>query len=241
MGKITWTLIFLNVLVFEIIFSMPEALLRHAFDMLAFSTPHLPELWRLVTSLFVHASATHLFFNMIGLYFFGKIAEKELGSKKFLALYFAAGIAGSLAFGFVSPEPAVGASGCIFGLMGFAMFVKPKELISMYVVPLPLGIVAILFAAVETLLAYHGETASGVAHVAHVAGLAVGILFAVAAKPRKFGRGLLWLGAFVLLIVAIGPLFGLIIDIGNVFLDAVDFVAGFVLYGIAKLIGAFVW
>lgn len=241
MGRATWMLIFLNVLVFEIVFSMPAAMFRQAFDLLSFSPPLFFEAWRFATSLFMHASATHLFFNMLGLYFFGRIAEKELGPGKFLALYFASGIIGSVAYGLVSAQPAVGASGCVFGLMGFAMFVKPKEWISMYIVPLPLGIVAMLFAVVETMLAYYGEAASGVAHIAHVAGLAIGILFAFIANPKKTGKGLLWLAALVAVLVLLGPLFGLLIDIGNVFLNAVDFAVGIVLYGIAKLIGAFLW
>lgn len=241
MGRFTWALIIANVMVFEFVFSMSPSMFKQAFSLLSFSSPLFFEAWRLVTSLFLHASASHLFFNMLGLYFFGRIAEKELGPKKFLMLYFIAGVLGNIAYGLVSTDPVVGASGCIFGLMGFAMFIKPKEMIRMYVIPLPLGIVAILFAVVETMLSYYGEMASGVAHIAHVTGLAAGILYAFITSPKRSGKGLLWLAVLVALLIFLGSLFGFIIDIGNIFLNGVDFVVGFVLYGLAKILGIFIW
>ena len=50
--------------------------------------------FQLITSIFMHASFTHLLFNMMGLYFLGPYVEKYLGPKKFLILYFAAGFSG---------------------------------------------------------------------------------------------------------------------------------------------------
>ncbi|UCC91259.1 MAG: rhomboid family intramembrane serine protease, partial [Candidatus Aenigmatarchaeota archaeon] len=193
------------------------------------------------TSLFLHASASHLFFNMLGLYFFGKVLEEEVRPKVFLLIYFLSGIAGNLVYGFTSADPVVGASGCVFGLMGFAMLMKPKKMINFYVFPLPLGVIAILYAVVETMLVYFGEAVSGVAHVAHVAGLAVGVLFAFKAEPKRAGKGLLWLIAFFAILILLGPILGLIIGIGNFILGAFDFVVGFVLYGLAYLIGLVLW
>ncbi|MCK4531742.1 MAG: rhomboid family intramembrane serine protease [Candidatus Aenigmarchaeota archaeon] len=241
MGRLTWALIILNVIVFELVFSMPEALLKQMFDLFAFSSPHLLEVWRLITSLFLHASASHLFFNMLGLYFFGKVLEGEVKPKKFLLIYFLSGIAGNLVYGFTSSTMVVGASGCVFGLMGFAMLMKPKKMINLYVFPLPLGVIAILYAVVETLLVYFGEAVSGVAHVAHIAGLVIGVLFAFRMDPKRAGKGLLWLIAFLAILVLLGPILGLIMGIGNFILGAFDFVVGIVLYGLAKLLGLVLW
>lgn len=241
MGRLTWALIILNVIVFELVFSMPEALLKQTFDLFAFSSPHLFEVWRIITSLFLHASASHLFFNMLGLYFFGKVLEGEVKPKKFLLIYFLSGIAGNLVYGFTSSTMVVGASGCVFGLMGFAMLMKPKKMINFYVFPLPLGVIAILYAVVETLLVYFGEAVSGVAHVAHVAGLVIGVLFAFRIDKKRAGKGLLWLVAFFAILILLGPILGLIMGIGNLILGAFDFVVGFVLYGLAKLIGLVLW
>jgi membrane associated rhomboid family serine protease len=241
MGRITKALILANVVVFELVFSMPESLMQTTFDLLAFSSPHVLEVWRFITSLFLHASASHLFFNMLGLYFFGKVLEEELKAKRFLLVYFLSGIAGSLAYGLTSASPVVGASGCIFGLMGFAMLTRPKKMIKLYVFPLPLGLIAIIYAVIETMLVYFGEMVSGVAHIAHVAGMVVGALFAFWADPKRAGKGLLWLIAFVVIIIILGPVFGFIIGIGNLILGAVDFIVGIVLYGLAYLLGIVLW
>ena len=241
MGRLTWALIILNVIVFELVFSMPEGLLKQTFDFFAFSSPHLIEVWRLITSLFLHASASHLFFNMLGLYFFGKVLEGEVKPKKFLLIYFLSGITGNLVYGFTSSTMVVGASGCVFGLMGFAMLMKPKEMINLYVFPLPLGVIAILYAVVETLLVYFGEFASGVAHVAHVGGLIMGCLFAFRMDPKRAGKGLLWLIAFLAILILLGPILGLIMGIGNFILGAFDLVVGFFLYGLANLLGFILW
>ncbi len=241
MGRLTWTLIILNIIVFELIFSMPEGMMKQTFDLLAFSFPHIFQVWRLLTSLFLHASASHLFFNMLGLYFFGGVLEDELRPKKFLLLYFISGIAGSLAYGLTSSSPVVGASGCVFGLMGYAMLAKPKKMIRLYIFPLPLGLIAIIYAIIETMLVYYGEVVSGVAHIAHVAGLAVGVLFAFRADLKRAGKGLLWLVLFVIIIIVLGPIFSFIMGIGNLFLGAVDFVVGIFLYGLAKILGVVLW
>ncbi|MCK5022751.1 MAG: rhomboid family intramembrane serine protease [Candidatus Aenigmarchaeota archaeon] len=241
MGRVTWALIAINVIVFELIFSMPEPMMNAAFGALSFSSPLFFELWRLVTSLFLHASASHLFFNMLGLYFFGKITEEQMDRKRFVLLYFIAGIVGSLIYGFTSADPAVGASGCVFGLMGYAMLMNPKKTIRMYTIPLPLGMIAIIYAIVESMLVYFGDVMSGVAHITHVTGMIVGALFAFHSSAKKASKGILWLILFLFILIALGPILGIILWIGNLVLGAVDVIVGFVLYGIAKLIGIILW
>jgi membrane associated rhomboid family serine protease len=81
------------------------------------------EWYRLVTSGFIHAGIIHLGFNMILLFFLGRLLEPALGTPRFLALYFASLLAGS--FGALVVEPGtvtVGASGAVYGLAG-AVFV----------------------------------------------------------------------------------------------------------------------
>ena len=48
--------------------------------------------WQIITHMFVHGGISHLLFNMFGLYMFGSTVEKALGDKKFIVLYFAAGL-----------------------------------------------------------------------------------------------------------------------------------------------------
>jgi membrane associated rhomboid family serine protease len=77
------------------------------------------EWWRPVTSMFLHASLAHVGFNMWALYLFGPALERRYGSIPFAALYLASGLGGSALYQVVGRgNPAVGASGAIFGLMG---------------------------------------------------------------------------------------------------------------------------
>ena len=58
--------------------------------------------WTIVTYMFLHGGIGHLFFNMLGLFFFGSRVEDRLGSNRFITLYFLSGITGAL-FGFIFP------------------------------------------------------------------------------------------------------------------------------------------
>lgn len=74
--------------------------------------------WRLLTAMFLHGNLLHIFFNGYALYILGPETERIYGTLRFLALYFLAGLSGSIASYAFSPAPSVGASGAIFGLVG---------------------------------------------------------------------------------------------------------------------------
>jgi rhomboid protease GluP len=76
------------------------------------------EYWRLITATFLHANLIHIFFNGYALFALGPESERIYGTGRFLALYFLAGLGGSVASYLFSPVPSVGASGAIFGLIG---------------------------------------------------------------------------------------------------------------------------
>lgn len=80
------------------------------------------EWYRLITGGFLHASITHILFNMAALFFLGRLVEPALGTARFLALYFASLLAGSFGALLLSGPEAftVGASGAIFGLAAAA-------------------------------------------------------------------------------------------------------------------------
>jgi len=75
--------------------------------------------WRLVSSMFLHGSVWHLGFNMLALWQVGRLCERIFGSTRFVALYFLAGLSGSIASVLWNPNVnSVGASGAIFGIIG---------------------------------------------------------------------------------------------------------------------------
>ncbi len=77
------------------------------------------EFYRLFTCMFIHGSFGHLFANMFTLYVFGRILELTTSHVNFLATYFLSGLSANvLMLLFPSSAVMVGASGCIFGLIG---------------------------------------------------------------------------------------------------------------------------
>lgn len=74
--------------------------------------------YRFLTSMFLHGGLLHIGFNAWALYALGPESERIYGTARFLALYFIAGFAGGVASYALSPNPSVGASGAIFGLIG---------------------------------------------------------------------------------------------------------------------------
>lgn len=77
------------------------------------------EWYRLVTSGFLHASLLHIGFNMLLLYLLGRLLEPALGTPRFVLLYFASLLAGSLGALILDPNAlTLGASGAVFGLAG---------------------------------------------------------------------------------------------------------------------------
>ena len=76
------------------------------------------EWWRLITAVFMHYEFTHVAFNMMSLYVFGRYVERIFGMGRFLLIYFLSGLSGSLMAFALHPNPSLGASGAIFGLFG---------------------------------------------------------------------------------------------------------------------------
>jgi len=222
------------------VFSAPEATMNGLFESFSLSQGTALQAWRWVTSMFLHASASHLFFNMIALFFFGRILEREVEPKWFLSIYFASGFLGALAFILTSSVPVVGASAAIFGLMGAVMLLKPLERVFVLLFPLPLGIVAALFIITESFVTYYQPGFGNVAHIAHLGGIVTGTLFALSFNPGKAFRGLLVLGLLAAVVLVLYPVFGLLAGIGEYVLGIVDNVVGFFLYGAASLFG-FIW
>ena len=79
------------------------------------------EWWRLITSVFLHANATHLWFNVAALWVLGEQLETMLGSTPLLYIYSASALGGGIAVIAFGQEHTLGASGAIYGLLGANM------------------------------------------------------------------------------------------------------------------------
>jgi rhomboid protease GluP len=137
------------------------------------------EPWTIVTSIFIHGIVQHLMLNILGLFMFGSVVEKELGKLKWFILYLFAGFSGSLAYILLSPSPfipALGASGAIFGLIGGAAILKPKMVIWTAYGPFPMIIAAIGWGIAEFIGMFGIDT---IAQSAHIGGLIGGAIIAL--------------------------------------------------------------
>lgn len=76
--------------------------------------------WRLLTSGFLHEDILHIGFNMYLLYLLGLMLEPTVGSRRFAAIYFTSLLTGSFGVILSTAASSIGASGAIFGLMGYA-------------------------------------------------------------------------------------------------------------------------
>jgi membrane associated rhomboid family serine protease len=76
------------------------------------------DLYRLLTPVFLHGNIGHLFTNMYSLNVMGNDLERFFGRSRYLTTYLLAGMAGNVCSAFMSPNPALGASGAVFGVLG---------------------------------------------------------------------------------------------------------------------------
>ena len=80
------------------------------------------EIYRFITSGFLHAGIVHLICNMYSLSIIGSQIENFIGKKKFIIVYFISMITGGLLSSVLSNAWSVGASGAIFGLIGSLIY-----------------------------------------------------------------------------------------------------------------------
>jgi membrane associated rhomboid family serine protease len=145
--------------------------------------------WTLVTYMFLHGSLGHIFWNMLGLYFFGPRVESRMGSQRFITLYLVSGIVGALLSVVLAPRnPILGASGAVLGvLMAFARF-WPRERIYIWgVIPIEARWLVIIYAAID-ILGFNGFGRFGVANVAHLGGFAGALLYLLFLERRQGAR-----------------------------------------------------
>ncbi len=159
--------------------------------------------YQLVTHMFMHADIGHLFFNMLGLFFFGPPLEALWGARRFLFYYLFTGF-GALALHLLvkyleinmlsgvadlACVPTLGASGAIFGLLAGYAANFPNNIISLIFPPISMKAkyFVLIYAGLELYMGIGGFS-SGVAHFAHLGGAISGYLLIV--YWRNFGTRL---------------------------------------------------
>ncbi|MER5768937.1 rhomboid family intramembrane serine protease [Streptomyces sp. NPDC001985] len=172
---VTKVLIAINVAVYALVLALGERLVAETSLVgLAFS-PELGQVvgvadgqwYRLLTAVFLHEELPHILFNMLGVWFLGKMVEPALGRSRYLAVYLLSGLGGSALAYLLSAQnqPSLGASGAVFGLMGaFAVLARRSNL--------DMRPVAVIL-AISLLLTF---TRPNISWEGHIGGLVVGAL-----------------------------------------------------------------
>jgi membrane associated rhomboid family serine protease len=150
------------------------------------------EYYRLVTYGLVHADFSHLLFNMITLFFFGRIMESlftaRLGTLGFL-LFYMGGLVVSILPTYLNNRTnpnyrSLGASGAVSAVLFAFVLVAPWARIYVFVVPVPAIIYALLYTGYSIYMDKRGQ--DNVNHSAHLWGAAYGVAFALLIEPSLF-------------------------------------------------------
>ena len=153
-------------------------------------SPFMP--WQLLTYGFLHGSTTHIFFNMFGLWMFGRDLENLMGSQRFL-IYFLVCVVGAGIIQLIVAAmqgglyPTVGASGGVFGILLAYGLTFPNRIVVPLFPPIPMRAITFVFiyGLLELYLGVSGG-APGVANFAHLGGMLFGfILLRYWARQRR--------------------------------------------------------
>lgn len=140
--------------------------------------------WIMLTSMFLHADIWHLLFNMYALLIFGTLIEQRIGSNRFLGAYLISGIIASAGTVFFYPA-SLGASGAIMSILGLTIMLMPDlKVLFFFVVPMSMRTAGIIFAAFDIIGSLTGAFGP-IAHVAHLIGLACGLIYCYYLLRRK--------------------------------------------------------
>jgi membrane associated rhomboid family serine protease len=151
------------------------------------------EPYQIISHMFMHGSFGHIFFNMFGLFMFGRVLESVLGSKKFFLLYFLSGIGAAglqlLIYYFQQADAVmIGASGAIFGVLAaFAMMFPNVELMIIFLpVPIKAKYLVPIYAVLELFFGIASFSGDNIAHFAHLGGAIVGFFLIMIWKRKQF-------------------------------------------------------
>jgi membrane associated rhomboid family serine protease len=135
----------------------------------------------IITYMFMHATPSHILFNMLFLWIFGNNIEDSMSRRGFIVFYLLTGIISAMAFVALNPGSKVflvGASGAISGVLGAYLFLFPFAKVHVLVFIIPIRMPAIIFLVIwfaMQLSGYMGNEGN-VAWISHISGFISGAL-----------------------------------------------------------------
>jgi membrane associated rhomboid family serine protease len=151
---------------------------------------YLPELlikpWSVITYMFFHEDFFHIAFNMLGLYWFGRLFLEFFTKRQLVGLYFIGGIFGYLLFvaGYYSLiplrnnfAPILGASASVLAILAGVAFSRPNySIYMMFFGQVKLKYLALIYILLDLVSMAKGNAGG---HIAHIGGMFAGWIFSV--------------------------------------------------------------
>lgn len=196
-------LIAINVTVFVVIkiialvfllFKLPDGVWTNYIELPAEIAQLLQKPWTLISYMFVHYGIWHILFNMLWLYWFGKIFLYFFNARQLGGLYVLGGIAGAFLYIFsynifpyfqdaVSFSYLIGASASVMAIVFAAAFYQKDFTINLFLLGRIKIIYIAIFCLILDLISIQEGNAGG--HIAHIGGAFLGIAFAESYKKGK--------------------------------------------------------
>ena len=148
------------------------------------------QFYRLISYGLIHADIPHLLFNMITLYFFGRVMESfynaAMGDFGF-AVFYVLGLLASILPTYLKHKDdakyrSLGASGAVSAVLFAFILFQPWALIYVFFLPVPAIVYAVLYVAYTIYSERQGG--DNINHSAHLWGAAYGIGFTLVMEPR---------------------------------------------------------
>lgn len=155
---------------------------------------------RMFSSAFLHADMTHLFFNMLTLFFFAPIVVAYLGELSFILIYISSLLFGNLLTLYLHKNDlnyrAIGASGAVTGVLYSAILLEPTMTINFFIPGYVFGILYLLYSI-------YGMKAKNdnIGHTAHFGGAIGGYVFTLIKQPEMLTTNTFYVIALAIPIV----------------------------------------
>lgn len=200
-GSMLTKLIYINIAAFVVFFFVflffPESVKINLIYMPGNFSKLLTHPWTIVTYMFTHEGFTHLLFNMLWLYWFGKMFLNSFYEKQLSAVYLLGGFAGALLHllaGYFLPNAKasiVGSSAAVMSVVFAVVAFKPNTIINLlFIGPVKIKYIAIIAFIVDLMgvagsIKSNGVPTDGVAHIAHMGGAFFGLWFGYSMRNGK--------------------------------------------------------
>ncbi len=189
-------LVYIVNLIFPFLFRLPKTSLEQWFWLPKVLNDFFSQPWSLITYSFFHFDFSHIFMNMLILYFSSRILLNLFDGRKLLNIYFLGVIAGGLAFllsfnifpvFLENTLPMIGASAGVMAVLIFVCAYLPNQEMRLIFFNIKLWYIGAFF-VLKDLLFLTSENSGG--HIAHLGGALLGYIYArQLVQGRDIGAG----------------------------------------------------